>query len=58
MIIDTAPTTCRESTIYRGGAGGIMLRDALVGAFLAADYVLPRGSLMPIFCKRERNVLG
>jgi hypothetical protein len=35
-----------------------MLRDALVGAFLAADYVLPRGSLMPIFCKRERNVLG
>jgi hypothetical protein len=58
MLIGTPPTICRESTTYRGGPGGVVVREGLVGTFLAAVYVLPRGRLMPILCKRERKVLG
>ncbi len=34
-----------------------MVRDGLVGAF-PVTYALLRGCLMPIFCRRDRKVLG
>ena len=55
MLIDTPS---HDMSCLYDISWGIMVRDGLIGAFLAAIYVLLRGCLMPIFCRRDRKVLG